>query len=43
LYPGDVLVVPKSGLPSMGEMAIVASILASVAVMAVELNDLKKK
>jgi len=43
LYPGDVLVVPKSGLPSMGDMAIVASILASVAVMAVELNDLKKK
>lgn len=43
LYPGDALVVPKSGMPSMGEIAIVASIFASLAVVAVELNGLKKK
>jgi len=42
LYPGDVLVVPKSGMPSMGEIAIVASILASVAVVAVEMNNIRK-
>ena len=42
LYPGDVLVVPKNGMPSIGEMAIVASILASVAVVAVELHDIRK-
>jgi polysaccharide export outer membrane protein len=43
LYPGDALVVPKSGKPSMGELAIVASILASLAVVAVELNNISKK
>ena len=43
LFPGDVLMVPKSGLPSVGDMAIVASILASVAVVTVDLNALKKK
>jgi protein involved in polysaccharide export with SLBB domain len=33
LYPGDVLTVPKSGWPSIGEWAIIASILASSAVI----------
>ncbi len=42
LYPGDVLTVSKSGLPSLGEIAIVASILASAAVITVELTNLRK-
>lgn len=42
LFPSDVLVVPKSGTPSIGEMAIVASILASVAVVAVQMNNIRK-
>ena len=41
-YPGDTLMVQKSGLPSIGEIAIVASILASAAVITVELSNLKK-
>jgi protein involved in polysaccharide export with SLBB domain len=40
LYPGDALMVQRSGWPSLGEFAIVASILASGAVLAVELNNL---
>jgi len=42
LYPGDVLTVQKSGWPSVGEFAIAASILASLAVVAVQLGNLKK-
>lgn len=40
LYPGDTVMVQKSGWPDLGEMAIVASILASATVLAVELNNL---
>jgi hypothetical protein len=40
LYPGDTLMVAKSPWPSWGEIAIVASILASAAVVTVELNDI---
>lgn len=42
LYPGDVLQVPKSGWPTTEEWAIIASILASAAVVTVELSNLKK-
>lgn len=42
LYPGDVLTVSKSGAPTLGEIAIVASILASAAVVTVELSNLRK-
>ncbi|HVZ80644.1 MAG TPA: polysaccharide biosynthesis/export family protein [bacterium] len=38
LYPGDVLEVPKSGWPTIGEWAIIASILASTAVIVTNLN-----
>ena len=41
LYPGDTLMVQKSGWPSIGEIAIVASILASAAVITVELTNLR--
>jgi len=41
MYPGDVLMVQKSGWPSVGEIAIVASILASLAVVTVQLGNLK--
>lgn len=40
LYPGDTLMVQRSGWPSIGEIAIVASILASAAVVTVELSNL---
>jgi len=40
LFPGDTLMVAKSGWPSIGEIAIVASILASAAVVTVELQNL---
>lgn len=40
LYPGDTLMVQRSPLPSLGEWAIVASILASAAVVTVELSNL---
>jgi len=43
LYPGDVLNVPKSGRLSMGELAIVASVLASAALIAVQLDTLKHR
>jgi protein involved in polysaccharide export with SLBB domain len=42
LYPGDTLVVNKSSVPTLGELAIVASILASVAVVAVQMNNLDR-
>ncbi len=42
LYPGDTLMIQKSGWPSIGEIAIVASILASAAVITVELTNLRK-
>ncbi len=42
MYAGDVLMVQKSGWPSIGEMAIAASILASLAVVTVQLANLKK-
>ena len=42
LYPGDVLLVQRSGWPSTGEWAIIASILASGAIIAVELNNIHK-
>jgi len=42
LYPGDVLAVSKSGAPTLGEIAIVASILASAAVVTVELSNLRR-
>ncbi|GEM_PF-3180452 len=38
LYPGDALMVRKSDWPSIGDFAILASILASVAVVTVELR-----
>ncbi len=41
LYPGDTLMVKKSGWPSTSEWAIIASILASGAVITVELINLK--
>jgi len=41
LYPGDTLMVQRSGWPSIGEIAIVASILASAAVITVELSNLR--
>jgi len=41
-YPGDTLMVQKSPWPSIGEIAIVASILASAAVVTVELSNLRK-
>jgi protein involved in polysaccharide export with SLBB domain len=40
LYPGDTLMIQRSGWPSIGEIAIVASILASAAVVTVELSNL---
>ncbi|HUO57145.1 MAG TPA: polysaccharide biosynthesis/export family protein [bacterium] len=42
LYPGDVLMVQRSAWPTIGEWAIVASILASLAVVTVDLSNLKK-
>ena len=39
LYPGDLLVVQRSGWPTAGEWAIIASIVASSAVIAVELGN----
>lgn len=42
LYPGDVLAVAKSGAPTLGEIAIVTSILASAAVITVELSNLRR-
>ncbi len=42
LYPGDTLMVERSGWPTVGEWAIVASILASLAVVTVDLSNLKK-
>jgi polysaccharide export outer membrane protein len=42
LYPGDVLMVKKSDWPSLGEWAIVASILASLTVVTVDLSNLRK-
>ncbi len=41
LYPGDTLMVKKSGWPSTSEWAIIASILASGAIITVELSNLK--
>jgi protein involved in polysaccharide export with SLBB domain len=41
LYPGDTLMVPKSPWPSIGDWAIIASILASGAIIAVELSNIK--
>ena len=41
LYPGDTLLVQKSGWPSTSEWAIIASILASGAIITVELSNLK--
>ncbi len=41
LYPGDTLMIQKSGWPTIGEIAIVASILASAAVITVELTNLR--
>ncbi len=38
VYPGDIIYVPKNGWPSMGDWAIVASILASAAVITIELK-----
>jgi polysaccharide export outer membrane protein len=42
LYPGDVLMVQKSAWPTLGEIAIVASILASAAILTVELSNLRR-
>jgi protein involved in polysaccharide export with SLBB domain len=42
LYPGDTVMVPKSGWPDLGELAIVASILTSGVVVAVEINSLHR-
>jgi len=42
LYPGDVLSVSKSSWPSIGELAIVASILASAAVLTVNIRTLRR-
>jgi UDP-N-acetylmuramyl pentapeptide phosphotransferase/UDP-N-acetylglucosamine-1-phosphate transferase len=42
LYPGDVIMVPKSGMPSMGSIAIVASVLASAAILVVNLQDIRR-
>lgn len=42
LYPGDVLLVQRSGWPTTGEWAIIASILASGAIIAVELSNIHK-
>jgi polysaccharide export outer membrane protein len=39
LYPGDTLLVQKSGWPSASDWAIIASILASGVIIAVELNN----
>jgi len=41
LYPGDILLVQKSAWPSTSEWAIIASILASGAIIAVELSNIK--
>ena len=41
LYPGDTLMVQKSPWPDLGSIAIVASILASAAVLTVELSQLR--
>lgn len=40
LYPGDMLLVQKSGWPSTSDWAIIASILASGAIIAVEISNL---
>jgi polysaccharide export outer membrane protein len=42
LYPGDVLLVQRTGWPTTGEWAIIASILASGAIIAVEVNNIHK-
>jgi protein involved in polysaccharide export with SLBB domain len=42
VYPGDVIYVPKSPWPTLGEIAIVTSILASAAIIAVELSTMKR-
>jgi polysaccharide biosynthesis/export protein len=41
LYPGDTLLVQKSAWPSTSDWAIIASILASGAIIAVELSNIK--
>jgi protein involved in polysaccharide export with SLBB domain len=41
IYPGDTLMVQKSAWPSTAEWAIIASILASGAIIAVELSNIK--
>ena len=41
LYPGDTLLVQKSAWPSISDWAIIASILASAAIITVELSNLK--
>lgn len=41
LYPGDVLMVQKSPWPDLGTLAVVASILASGAIAAVEISSLR--
>jgi len=40
LYPGDMLMIQRSAWPDLGTIAIVASILASAAVVTVELSNL---
>ncbi len=40
LYPGDVLMIQRSPWPDLGSIAIVASILASAAIVTVELSNL---
>jgi protein involved in polysaccharide export with SLBB domain len=42
LYPGDVLMVQKSSWPTLGEVAIITSILASAVVITVQLDRLNK-
>ncbi len=41
LYPGDLLMVQKSPWPDLGTLAVVASILASGAIAAVEISSLR--
>ncbi len=43
LYPGDTLMVQSSPWPSLGEWAIVASILASAAILTVELQSIRTR
>lgn len=43
LYPGDTILIPRSRWPSLGEWGIIVSILASTAVLATTVDNLRSR